>query len=675
MERSPPIPSGPRSQRPGPSSKQWINPNLKHRVPESPKPGRSLSFVQSRPAGFRPDGAQSDQPGDSQQQGNSDTKADFPAPKVEDHPRDLHITDLSEDSRMELRPRSAGSSTDRDKRKEETSLVKIDTEATEELETVGKGEENIIRPTGDSRPTVNRRPILKVPVIRVSLPERPTRQPILDQSSESDEEEFGDVIETEITEVEKELKQLEAVEDSISMGPIVRYALISLEAVNRVASQPEGLEDMVGPIPETTTIRRESPAKPDPKIEEQPAIGDIPPHDDIDRPAKEDTTLPSVTKEPAGPSNDSPKQPQPSIEQEADVPAAPKVPTGEAKLESGDGDVTMADVEAGAVESEVQPPSGPPVPPSQGEPALPSFEEAQISSPNGSKQESSTPSPPEDEDETDIEDVDLHSIAIVREHIQTPPLDSLPNFDEKPWDKDKSFLKFMSTTQPDLNAFILRRLKDETWSQQITEMQLKRVYSGNYDKYIRFTMSNDPVAVKSREKFSCVLGISDPGHKPALAPEPKPEHTRRSRYASERDLERVLEESRKAEDEKREREQQAEREKYRTDKEAMIPRQYQTEKERENEFYSSNTGFVQPEKIVATWEVLPPVDNFAEEESGVFEKAYLEYPKQWGRVSEPLANRDFGTAIQFYYLKKEKEELNLKAKLKKQPKKRDRGEW
>ncbi|KAI1128218.1 hypothetical protein F5Y10DRAFT_179821 [Nemania abortiva] len=674
-ERSPPIPSGPRSQRPGPSSKQWINPNLKHRVPESPKPGRSLSFAQSRPAGFRPDGAQSDQLGDSHQRpGSSDAKADPQVPKAEDHLRDLHITDLGEDPKLELRPQSAGSLTDRDKHKEEISSARISAEVTEEVETVGLIEDNTARLAESSKPAMNRRPTLKVPIIRVSLPERLSKQPILDQSSESDEEEFGDVIESEIMEVEKELKQLEAVEDSVSMDPLVRYALISLEAIHRVASQPEGLEEMVGPIPERAAAPSETLAKPDPKIEEQPRIDDIPTRDDVERPAKEDVAPSPGTKEPAGVSNDTSKQPQPSIEQEPDVPTPPKAPTSDAKPDNDDGDVAMEDVGTGTVDSEVRPPPGPVVPASQGEPTLPSFEEAQIDSPSGSKRESSTPSPPEDEDETDIEDVDLHSIAIVREHMQTPPLDSLPNFDEKPWDKDKSFIKSMNTSQPDLNAFILRRLKDEAWSQQVMETQLKKVYSGNYDSYIRFTMSNDPVAVKSREKFSCVLGISDSSHKPpTLAPEPKPEHTRRSRYASERDLERVLEESRKAEDEKREREQQAEREKYRTDKEAMIPRQYQTDKERENEFYSSNTGLVQPEKIVATWEVLPPVDNFDEEESGQFEKAYLDYPKQWGRVSDPLAKRDFGTAIQFYYLKKEKDELNLKAKLKKQPKKRKRG--
>ncbi len=169
-------------------------------------------------------------------------------------------------------------------------------------------------------------------------------------------------------------------------------------------------------------------------------------------------------------------------------------------------------------------------------------------------------------------------------------------------------------------------------SATLWETQLKKTYAANYDNYIRFTMSDEPVAVKSREKFSCVLGAGDPGHtKPGVNSDPKPEHTRRSRYASERDLERVLEESRKIEDEKRERQLQAEREKHRTEKEAVIPRQYQTDKERESEFYSSNTGFIQPEKIVATWEVLPPVDNFEEDESGTFEKAYLEFPKQWGR--------------------------------------------
>lgn len=105
----------------------------------------------------------------------------------------------------------------------------------------------------------------------------------------------------------------------------------------------------------------------------------------------------------------------------------------------------------------------------------------------------------------------------------------------------------------------------------------------------------------------------------------------------------------------------------------MLPSQYQAPKEREDDFYKDVTGFIQAEKIVAAWQLLPPVDNFTEEETAIFEKAYLEFPKQWGRVSDPLEDRDFGTSIQFYYLKKEKDELNLKEKLKKRPRQRKKG--
>ncbi|KAI1347218.1 hypothetical protein F5Y01DRAFT_295775 [Xylaria sp. FL0043] len=674
FERSPPIPSGPRSQRPGPSSKQWINPNLKHRVPESPKLGRSSSFAQSRPTGLRADGTQSDQQGDTlQRPRSSDAKADGQLARVESNTQEMRTMDLGEASRIERRPRSAGSSIERDKRQDETSSVKVGAEAIEETGGVGLVEKATTGPTESPEPMVKRRPTLKVPAIYVSMPEKHIKQPILDQSSDSDDEEIGDMIESGMIEVEKELKQLEAVEDSVSMDAIVRYALISLEAVNQVAIEPEGLEAMVGPIPDAAEVSEKPTAEPDSKAAEQPEIGDKSPvRDDVKPPAEEDGDR-SAIAEPSGPSHDIHMQPT-SIEQEVDAPAAQKTPAADEQPENEDRDMAMEDAVADNAIPEVQPPRvlGPPA--FQGESVLPSFEEAQIDSRNASKRESSTPSPPEDEDETDIEDVDLHSIAIVREHMQTPPLDSLPYFDEKPWDKDRAFLKSMNTLQPDVSAFILKRLEDDAWSQHVMETQLKKDYAANYDNYIRFTMSDEPVAVKSREKFSCVLGATDLGQtKPALNPEPKPEHTRRSRYASERDLERVLEESRKIEDEKRERQLQAEREKHRTDKEAVIPRQYQTDKERENEFYSSDTGFVRPEKIVATWEVLPPIDNFAEDESGTFEKAYLEFPKQWGRVSEPLAHRDFGTAIQFYYLKKEKDELNLKEKLKKQPKKRKRG--
>jgi len=679
-ERSPPVaPSGPRShsQRPGPSSKQWINPNLKHRVPESPKLGRSLSFAQSRPPGFRPEGNHSDNSGDSSQRPrSSDAKDDAQVAKTDDQLRDLHITDSSEQPRVESRPRSASSAFDRDKHKDEPRSMKADIHNTNTAGDFNVTENATAGPVEDSGKAENRRPTLKVPAIHITLPENQTKQPVSDPSSESDDEEIGDIIESGMAEVEQDLKHLEAVEDAISIDPIIRYAYISLSAVRQIATEPEGLEDMVGPIPDPAPMPDETPAKPESPIKENPTTSDTPTPGNVEQgeqSPEEDTAPLPAPKEDLPLSKDSPENPQPSIELDTDGPVAGDAQTGNERSKSEDGDTMMKDVMADQDDSKAQPlpESTVPVPPPDS--VLPSFEEAQIDSQDASKRGSSTPSPKDDEDETDIEDVDLHSIEIVREYMQTPPLDSLPYFGEKPWDKDKAFIKSMNIPRPELDRFILDRLGNEARDRQIMENQMKEMYSGNYDKYIRFTMSDDPVAVKSREKFTFVPGASDSGPKSSATLEPKPESTRRSRYASERDLERVLEESRRAEVEKRERQLQAEKEKSRTDKEAVIPRQYQTEKDREDEFYSSNTGFIRPEKIVAAWEVLPPVDNFTEEETSVFEKAYLEYPKQWGRVSEPLEHRDFGTAIQFYYLKKEKEDLNLKEKLKKQPKKRKKG--
>ncbi|KAI1330725.1 hypothetical protein F5Y16DRAFT_362482 [Xylariaceae sp. FL0255] len=682
IERSPPMPAGLRSQRPGPSSRQWINPALKNRAPESPKLGRSQSFAQqARPAGFRPDGAPADHHVESgQRPRSSDAKADLQAAKNEIPSRDLHSSLMGDDSKIDIRPRSSDSRHSRDyKFKEEPISAHHDSDDEEEPGEIVTPSKSGPDHYENAKARHDERLNLKRFEADLSIPPSQDKHVVLDQSSESDDEEFGDVIESEMAGVEKELKQLEAIEDTAPVDAIVRYAFITLEALTQIATVSEGLGEMVGRIPEKALVPTKIPSKVDSQAVDHPATNGLPVCESHE-PAQETKSSPqSTSKILLGHSEVASEQPKPSIEldgddlrvQEATAKEVPREP----KQGNEDEDVVMEDAVGSHGDSEAQPTASTlPIPTIHGDRLLPSFDEARIDSHNPSKGPSTTPSPQEDEDETDIEDVDLQTIEIVREHLQTPPLDSLPFFDEKPWDQDKAFLKSMDTPQSGLNAFILQTLATDKWNQLAVDNKLKREYGDNYDRYIRFTMSDDPIAVKSREKFTYVPGASDPvGQKPGFTAEPKPESTRRSRYASERDLERVLEESRRVEDEKRERQQQAEREKYRTDKEAVIPCQYLNDAERENDFFEDSTGLVGPEKIVATWEVLPPVDNFTEEEYEIFEKAYLEFPKQWGRVSEPLPTRDFGTSIQFYYLKKEKEELNLKEKLKKQPKKRKKG--
>ncbi|XXG97771.1 Alpha-1,3-mannosyltransferase-like protein [Hypoxylon texense] len=686
MEMSPSaIPSGPRAQtRPGPSSKQWINPNIKNRTPESPKMNRSQSFAQPRPAGFRQDGASSDQPVDNNQRPHSsDERADSQLASTERQLRDSHIVDAVEESaKPEQRPQSARSSMDRDQKLKDAPSPAKDEEDGEVRQTddvVGvssiSGTE-VLPKTDETNTKPHRRPTLKVSSKHVSLPRKEVKLPMLDQSSESDDEEFGDVIESQMAEVETKLKQLEGMEEAVPMDAIIRHAIVSLEAVAKIVNEPEGLEDMVGPIPDIVSPRGKTPAEPEQQVERAPSAQETKEIEDTNAIVKEKTPSPVVEQPPPAVSaaDASAELPQPSIEQDIDEPVSHEAPPDEKRSKSDDGDVTMEDaLDISQADSETQAPLRTQLSTSHRQSADPPFEEAQIQSGGHSKRGSSIPTPAEeDEDATDIEDIDLQSIEIIREHMATPPIDSLPYYDEKPWFKDQAFIRLMNAPQPDLNSFILRRLEDEATTRIEQETQLKKRYDVNYDHYLRFTMSDDPVAVKSREKFTSIAGLEQSNQKPGFH-EAKPEGTRRSRYASERDLQRILEESRQVEDEKRERQMQAERERYRTEKEAVLPRQYQAPEERENDFYRDVNGFIQAEKIVTAWELLPPVDNFTEEETAQFEKAYLEFPKQWGRVSEPLANRDFGTSIQFYYLKKEKSQLNLKEKLKKRPRQRKRG--
>ncbi|OTB03542.1 hypothetical protein M426DRAFT_23699 [Hypoxylon sp. CI-4A] len=781
------IPSGPRSQtRPGPSSKQWINPNIKNRAPESPKMNRSQSIAQPQPTRSRPDGSHPDQLTESEQRpGSSDAKANPPLDSVDRQVHDSHAINSTEEptkseqqqqsarlsSDQVKKPQDAPMNTDKDEGEvERTDNVLIEPPVTK-MDVVPATDEAKPKP----KPKSDRRPTLKVLPKRISLPQKEVNVHMLDQSSESDDEEFGDVIESQMSEVESKLKELEAAEDTVPMNVIVQHAIISLEAVAKIMNEPEGIESMIGPIPDNVSLPGKAPVEPEPEpepetqpgpkselvqepkpetepeleLEQEPvpmpelepvripepepeqereqeqeqereqekereqehepgpepepepkpapqiekqideqaeAQVEKPPsaeqNEDVDMDVdtkghtKEKTPLP-VLEEPhlAATETEKPSAelPQPSIEQDVDLPITQGAPQNEKKPEGDDGDVTMEDVlDASQADSELQAPLRTQLPTSRVQSTGLPLEETQIRSQDISKRGSSAPSPTgEDDDETDIEDVDLQTIEIIREHMPTPSIDSLPYFDEKPWFQDRAFLKSMDATQSSVNAFILEKLKDEAWNRMVEETKMKQIYDANYDHYLRFTMSDDPVAVKSREKFEHAVKAEYSSQKAGFH-DSKLEG-RRSRYASERDLERILEESRRVEDEKRERKLQAERERYRTEKEAVLPRQYQTEEERENDFFRDVNGFIPAEKTVAAWQLLPPVDNFTEEETAIFEKAYLEFPKQWGRVSEPIPNRDFGTSIQFYYLKKEKDELNLKEKLKKRPKQRKKG--
>lgn len=535
-----------------------------------------------------------------------------------------------------------------------------------------------------AKPKPTRRPEVRVNSLHLSRPRKEPAAVVIDQSSDSDDEEMGDIIETQMGDTETKLQKLESLENSVPTEATTRHVLMSLATINQLMSVSEHLEALIGPVPAPIAPAPEPPVAAEPvpsppqKVEE-PAVDAI-----MEEPPRAPTPVPEnavpliVQKSPPQPKPREPELPQPSIEEDVGMTQGDEPPVAPEKPDLDDQDVVMEDVTEAPIPEQapleipeskltngvVSPKSPVSSLHPQAEPPL---------SADRSGRNTSTPSPPEDEDETDIEEVDSRAIETVRVQMPTPPLNSLPDFDEKPWFEDRSFVKSLDAPTSALDAFIIKRLNEEATPVRAEQQKLRKLYGGNYEAYLRFTMSDDPTAVKSRDKFTSTPGFDGTSHKVGWNGESKPE-SRRSRYASERDLERILEESRRVEDEKRERRERAEKEKYRIEsKEAVLPLQYQTPQEREDDFYTDTTGFLLPDKIVSAWEVLPPVNNFTDEEVAIFEKAYLEFPKQWGKVADPLPRRDFGTSIQFYYLKKEKEELNLKEKLKKRPRQRKRG--
>ncbi|KAF4983130.1 hypothetical protein FZEAL_1397 [Fusarium zealandicum] len=279
----------------------------------------------------------------------------------------------------------------------------------------------------------------------------------------------------------------------------------------------------------------------------------------------------------------------------------------------------------------------------------------------------STPSQVDD-DETESEDDSFLNLDTVRQYMNTPPIDSLPDYSCQAWDKDRDFLRTLDSDSA-LDDFVIEHLDKIHLEKTIDQQRDRKVYADNYVRYLDFTMSNDPAAVKSRGKFSVSTGIETVG---VVAPEPKHEGSGRGRrFATERDLERVLQASMREDEERRERELRMQQEKYRTDKEAVIPDMIWMQEDKDSINFIDQSGYTPVDRLVSVWRVLPPINNFNEEEAGLFEKRYLEAPKQWGRVAEAVPHRDFGTCIQYYYMKKK--DLNLKEKLKKQPKKRKKG--
>lgn len=516
-----------------------------------------------------------------------------------------------------------------------------------------------------SRPRANK-------TLRFTEPPKSQAQPMADPDSESDDDEdMLDYFNMEIDKTEAEMGKLQLPERPIDV--VARFASMSHGAMVKILNESDGLEEMVGDLPEGLVVSSVQEKAPPPMPTEEAAPDTAEGITAAPEPALEDDKQGAMR------------------EAQDEVEAQSRLAKLELKPEAMEVDEANNAYAAQAVAEQAIPE----VPMTEHQPAptftsteqrigeLPSAEhilplthDGQLPLPTtetGSKPPS-TPSQVEDEgddEETESEEEEIEVVdpEVVRQHMGTPPLDDLPHFDMEPWDQEPEFKSLESDSL--LDSFILDHLSRVHLDKKAAQNISQQAYARNYRGYLDFTQSEDPIAIRNRDKLS-VSGppIEVPG---PTTPEPAGGRGGRGsrRYASERDLERVLQASMREEDERRERELRMQKEKYRGDKEAAIPDMYWDAEEKQKQQFHDRSGFIPPERLVSAWRVLPPVNNFKAEENEAFEKTYLQLPKQWGKVAEVIPNRDFGACIQYYYLMKKA--LNLKDKLKRQPKKRKKG--
>lgn len=762
---SPPIPTGPRAQQqqqqqqqpppqPRPSSKQWINPAISgKRVPDSPKLNRSQSFASQHPRPFdhRPASSGSER---QNEYGNRPTSSDAKSDAHTDsHLHSLHMAEPGEilPDHVVRETQSARASIDREMRPPwsavDSSMPPFGSAASIARASPTRQRQPTASPvmqkhsrdgqltqtpaqTPAPRPKPRRKPILRVSASRINAsPKETLIPPVVDQSSDSDEEDMNDYFEMEIQKAEAEIKKLDGDEPSNSPQDAIAYARLMVMAATRLISEPSSLGEIIGMVPEKQkTPRPETPPASEMQVDapapgplETKATADHPsqplawsparaPAQSTAKPSDQSSAQSSVqppaqspvqapaqppTQPPAQPPADRPARPEPVTKPEADQ-KAEKVKEPAHNPEPKIEDVEMQDVNVPnpvpenlvpeprdvdvVMEDAAEPP--PVAPP------VPSIEHPV---PNGVVTNGDVPAPPvpeqeapveeptrpnspdkmeEDDDATEIDDSDYATIESARQYMVTPPLEDLPVFDVTPWHEDGALLKSFVPADG-ITQLVMQRFKQESGVKLDEISAAQREYLSRYEGYVRSNLADAPGGIKSRDKNGGAGQAG--GTSPRTAPEPRPEGRRAGRFATERDLERVIQASREEEEARREAAARAKDKKDEkpVSKEATIPNMFWNDEERAKELFIDTSGLVTTERLVGVWHVLPPVCNFTEEEEALFEKAYLEFPKQWGRIADQLPKRDFRSCIQYYYLKKK--ELNLKEKLKKQPKKRKKG--
>jgi hypothetical protein len=242
--------------------------------------------------------------------------------------------------------------------------------------------------------------------------------------------------------------------------------------------------------------------------------------------------------------------------------------------------------------------------------------------------------------------------------ILTPPLDDLPYLTKS----SPEFQIFEESDDEVQHEAVITAVRTEfemaAWQQREDIDEMRSFYNDQYPAWKRAVAKLDRLKLDAKQ----------PSPRPAtpvppmpiiIAQPPTTERPSRAsmRNATEYDMEKVLEESKIMEQERKEaRDREAaelEASGARPDytQEAVVPDMIDPS-ERDLSRFRDENWKIPSELALDMFEYIPPVDDFTEEEQVIFIKAFVLQPKRWGKIAESLPRRDYKQCIMHYYLTK-----------------------
>jgi serine/arginine repetitive matrix protein 2 len=165
------------------------------------------------------------------------------------------------------------------------------------------------------------------------------------------------------------------------------------------------------------------------------------------------------------------------------------------------------------------------------------------------------------------------------------------------------------------------------WKQQISELDREK--------------EDAESALKQSSPEAIPIPMSSETPVPALlTPTDAPGGRRLARYASEYDIQRVLELSLREDEEKRQREREAREAQASAsaDREALIPNMLPLH-EIERRCYDDFSQARDPRDAIRFFDFVPPPDDFTEEEDKALREEFSLLPKAWGKIADKMKDR------------------------------------